>query len=180
MHRWGRTSRSGGWRAGVRAGASSSSRPDGSPWRDHDWRNWRKRVYGPAAEACGFPDPRRPYALRHSFASLLIHTGQHSIVDIAQQLGHNPNVCLSTYAHVIADLRGAVRISAEEQVRAARETGKGSAFELRDNSECCPNAAQRQEEAAPASTNPAPQAEAQCRTRTDDPFLTMEVLYQLS
>ncbi len=162
------------------AGAFLFPAADGRPWRDHDWRNWRKRVYGPAAEACGFPDPRRPYALRHSFASLLTHAGQHSIVDIAQQLGHNPNVCLSTYAHVIAELRGAERIGAEEQIRAAREAGKGSAFALRDNPECGPNAAQREEEALSASPNPAPQMEAQCRTRTDDPFLTMEVLYQLS
>ena len=28
--------------------------------------------------------------------------------------------------------------------------------------------------------NPWKQAKALCRTRTDDPFLTMEVLYQLS
>ena len=126
------------------------------------------------------PRPRRPYALRHSFASLLIHAGQHSIVDIAQQLGHNPNVCLSTYARVMAELRGAERITAEEQIRAAREAGKGFALELRNNYQCGPNAAQREEEALPAAPNPAAQAEAQCRTRTDDPFLTMEVLYQLS
>lgn len=61
------------------------------------------------------------YDLRHSFASLLIHAGRHSIVDIAQQLGHDPNTCLSTYAHVMAELRDAERLSAQEQIRAARE-----------------------------------------------------------
>jgi integrase len=92
----------------------------GGPWREHDWRNWRRRVYAPVARSCGI-ESGRPYDLRHSFASLLIHEGRHSIVDIAQQLGHDPNTCLSTYAHVMAELRDADRLSAEEQIRAARE-----------------------------------------------------------
>jgi integrase len=54
----------------------------GGPWRDHDWRNWRRRVYVPSAQAAALGTPR-PYDLRHSFASLLIHEGRHSIVDIA-------------------------------------------------------------------------------------------------
>src|SRR3954447_5869567 len=96
----------------------------GGPWQDHDWRNWRKRVYVPAAIAAGVDAPR-PYDLRHSFASLLIHEGRHSIVDIAAQLGHDATMTLSTYAHVVAELRDAPRISAEEQIRAARgETGR--------------------------------------------------------
>src|SRR3954471_13021131 len=49
----------------------------GGPWRDHDWRNC---VYVPAATAAG--EAPRPYDLRHSFASLLIHEGRHSLVDI--------------------------------------------------------------------------------------------------
>ena len=112
----------------------ASGRPDGAtyvfpaagggPWRDHDWRNWRKRVFIPAAEAAGVAEPR-PYDLRHSFASLLIHEGRHSIVDIAAQLGHDATMTLSTYAHVVAELRDAPRISAEEQIRAARRgTGR--------------------------------------------------------
>jgi hypothetical protein len=35
---------------------------------------------------------------------LLIYEGRLSIVEIAAQLGHNPNVCLATYAHVVAEL----------------------------------------------------------------------------
>ena len=46
----------------------------GSFWRATDWRNWRKRIYRPAAEAVGL-DGARPYDLRHAFASLLIHEG---------------------------------------------------------------------------------------------------------
>ena len=46
----------------------------GTVWTDFDWRNWRRRVYRPTAEAVGLTGSR-PYDLRHSFASLLIHEG---------------------------------------------------------------------------------------------------------
>ena len=98
---------------------------DGTPWRDHDWRNWRRRRARRAARACGI-EASRPYDLRHSFALLLI----------AHQLGHNPNVCLSAYAHVMAELDDARGASAEEQIRprepalrgpdVAHETGRRS------------------------------------------------------
>jgi integrase len=90
----------------------------GCPWQDHNWRNWRKRVYVPAAQAAGLESPR-PYDLRHSFASLLIHEGRHSVVDIAAQLGHEATMTLSTYAHVVAERRDAPRLGADEQIRAA-------------------------------------------------------------
>jgi hypothetical protein len=76
-----------------------------------------------------------PYDLRHSFASLLIHEGRPPIVEIAQQLGHNATTCLSTYAHVIAELRGAEKVSAQEQIRKARET---DAAQMRPTSETGP------------------------------------------
>ena len=60
-----------------------------------------------------------PYDLRHAFASLL-DEGRFSIVEIAAQLGHNPNVCLSTYAHVMTELGDTRGVSAEEEIRAAR------------------------------------------------------------
>ena len=153
----------------------------GGPWTEHDWRNWRRRVYAPAAEALGIAAPR-PYDLRHSFASLLIHEGRLSIVELAHQLGHNPNVCLSTYAHVMAELDDARGMSAEEQIQQAR-----SEVGLAGPHECGPNAAQDpvarvaaepENEKTPAAAGVLDQA--LCRTRTGDPFLTMEVLYQLS
>ncbi|HEY1689748.1 MAG TPA: hypothetical protein VGF95_12900 [Solirubrobacteraceae bacterium] len=45
---------------------------------------------------------------------------QRNPLEIAEMMGHGPQVLFSTYAHVIAELRGAVPISAEEQIRAAR------------------------------------------------------------
>jgi integrase len=63
----------------------------GGPWRDHDWRNWRKRVYVPAAAAAGVEAPR-PYDLRHSFASLLIHEGRHSMFELGPERAKAPHI----------------------------------------------------------------------------------------
>jgi hypothetical protein len=142
------------------------------------WRNWRKRAFNPAAAAVCL-ETSRPYDLRHSFASLLIHEGRYSIVEIAQQLGHNPNVCLSTYAHVMAELQDERGTSAEQQIRLAR-TGPQRARD--EPLTATPGPKPAHEPAAGSSEDPNPQRiqEALCRTRTGDPFLTMEVLYQLS
>jgi hypothetical protein len=29
------------------------ARPDGTPWREHDYRNWRRRIFQPAAARAG-------------------------------------------------------------------------------------------------------------------------------
>ena len=78
------------------------------------------------AESVGI-DGARPYHLRHAFASLLIHEGRLSVVEIAAQLGHNPTVCLDTYAHVMAEQEEGERISAEEQILRARLSLRSSA-----------------------------------------------------
>ncbi|MEO8689325.1 MAG: tyrosine-type recombinase/integrase [Solirubrobacteraceae bacterium] len=89
------------------------------PWRDHDYRNWRKRHFQPAAEAAGLTGAR-PYDLRHSFASLMLHEGRIGVVDLASQLGHSPTMTLNTYGHVIAEFREAPRTSATESIESAR------------------------------------------------------------
>jgi integrase len=91
----------------------------GGPWRESDWRNWRKRVYQPAARACGISGSR-PYDLRHSFCSLLIYEGA-SVVEVARQLGHSATMTLDTYGHVFEEFEGSERVSAEEQIRRARD-----------------------------------------------------------
>ena len=110
------------WRAATSSPPTAPVFPcaSGGFWRATDWRNWRKRIYKPTAEAVGI-DGARPYDLRHAFASLLIHEGRLSIVEIAEQLGHNPTACLDTYGHVMRELAGAERLRAEEQIRLARE-----------------------------------------------------------
>jgi integrase len=89
------------------------------PWRDHDYRNWRKRQFRLAATAAGVPRAR-PYDLRHSFASLMLHEGRVGIVDLASQLGHSPTMTLNAYGHVIAELREAPKRSAADQINLAR------------------------------------------------------------
>ena len=74
-------------------------------------------------------DGARPYHLRHAFASLLIHEGRLSVVEIAAQLGHNPTVCLDTYAHVMAEQEEGERTSAEEQILRARQALRSTAAE---------------------------------------------------
>ena len=117
------------------------ARPDGAPWRDHDWRDWRSRVWQPACEAIGIATITKtttvsngkrktkrtyegpvPYDLRHSFASLLIHEGKHSLVQISEWMGHSPATLLSHYAHVIADLASKPNSPNENAIKVARGT----------------------------------------------------------
>jgi integrase len=96
----------------------------GGEWSEAAYKLWSRRAWATALEAAGL-DYRNPYALRHSFASLLIHEGR-SVVSVAAQLGHSPAVCLRVYAHVLAELEDAPRISAEDaiaQARAAADVG---------------------------------------------------------
>jgi integrase len=95
------------------------ARPDGEPWHNDDYRNWRKRGFVPAAKEAGLKEPR-PYDLRHSFVSLLIAEGR-NIVEVARQAGHSPTVALDTYAHVFEEFDPAERINAADRIRKARE-----------------------------------------------------------
>lgn len=92
---------------------------EGKPWADHDWRNWRRRIFAPLAASVGLGSAR-PYDLRHAFCSLLIAEGR-SVVEIARQAGHAPAMTLDTYGHVIDELEGAERRPAEVVIRKARE-----------------------------------------------------------
>jgi integrase len=81
---------------------------------------WRAAVFAPALKAAGLPRAR-PYDLRHSFASLLLHEGR-SPIYVARQLGHGAQLTLGTYGHVIDELEDQPRIPAEDAIRAARAT----------------------------------------------------------
>jgi integrase len=100
------------------AGELVFPRADGGLWRDHDWRNWRRRVYQPVARAVGLESPR-PYDLRGSFVSLLIHEGR-TVVDVAYQAGHTAETCLRHYARLFRDAP-AERVSAEVAIKRARD-----------------------------------------------------------
>jgi integrase len=65
-----------------------------------------------------------PYDLRHAFASLQIRAGM-SIPELAEQLGHSPQMTVMTYTHVIRELKGEPRMSAEKQINRARRKTRG-------------------------------------------------------
>lgn len=88
-------------------------------WSRDDWRNWTRRVFRPAAVEAGLPADVRPRDLRGSFASLLIWSGM-NVLEVAQQLGHSPSMCLDTYAGVLAEYDPAKRRPAEDMIREAR------------------------------------------------------------
>ena len=133
----------------------------GGPWRETDWRNWRKRVYRPAARASGVSGSR-PYDLRHSFCSLLIYEGA-SVVEVARQLGHSPTMTLGTYGHVFEEFEGSARVSAEEQIRRARD---------KLVSVLCPSG---RPDRGRSNKTPA-KRKADARIRTGDPFITRSLL----
>jgi len=91
---------------------------DGGAWRQTHYQNWRRRRFNEAAKTAGLSGVT-PYTLRHSFASLLL-AEQLNIAEVAVQRGHSPRVLLSTYAHVIDDLRGREGVNAEDEIRAAK------------------------------------------------------------
>ena len=93
--------------------------PGGRPWSKTTWDNWRRRAFDTACATIGL-EGARPYDLRHSFASLLLHEGR-SVMYVARQLGHDARLTLSTYGHVIDELDDDVRIGAEDAIRAARD-----------------------------------------------------------
>jgi hypothetical protein len=43
-----------------------------------------------------------------------------SIPELAEQMGHSPQMTVTTYAHVIRELKGEPVMSAEEQIAQAR------------------------------------------------------------
>lgn len=109
-------------------------RPDGGLWTDSSYRNWRRRVFQPAASEANLGDLQltgqgrtqrskyaglNPYDLRHSFASLMLAEGRNP-TEIAEMLGHSLKMLFETYAHVIADLRGEPQASAEHRIQIAQ------------------------------------------------------------
>ena len=107
----------------------------GEPWSEEAYKSWasavprgRKRAdgsragtggaFGRAVVAAGVSHAT-PYTLRHSFCSLLLHEGR-SVIYVARQLGHDAQMTLSTYGHVIDELDEAPRMPAEQAIREAR------------------------------------------------------------
>ena len=94
---------------------------DGGPWSAPAYQSWRRRAFARAARAAGV-EGARPYDLRHSFASLLLHEGR-SVIHVARQLGHGAELTLGTYGHVMDELEESPRKDAEAAILAARSSG---------------------------------------------------------
>jgi hypothetical protein len=88
---------------------------DGGFWMLTDYQNWRARVYRPVTDALGLPP--QPYALGHSFVSVLIQEGR-DFREVARLAGHAPEVCARTYAHLFDEW---------EAIRRARTAPSGAA-----------------------------------------------------
>ena len=99
---------------------------DGGEMSAKSFNVWRGDVFVPALNAAGLPRAR-PYDLRHSFASLLLHEGR-SVIYVARQLGHSATMTLETYGHIVEELGDQPRISAEDAIRAARVTDVRARF----------------------------------------------------
>jgi hypothetical protein len=92
---------------------------NGRPWTREQYQNWHKRIYSrpprPAASTTPAPTTRPTGS-----SSLLIYEVL-SVVQVARQAGHSPEMTLSTYAHAFdEDSLGTGHRSAEDQIRAAR------------------------------------------------------------
>jgi len=109
------------WRmAAGRPGDSELVFPgkEGRPWTQAAYQSWRRRAFNRATQAAGLAHAR-PYDLRHSFASLLLHEGR-SVIYVARQLGHDARLTLTRYGHVIDELEDRPRIAAEAAIADAR------------------------------------------------------------
>ena len=92
---------------------------EGDAWTLSVYQSWRRRAFRRALQGAGVSEGR-PYDMRHSFASLLLHEGR-SVIYVARQLGHDARLTLGTYGHVIDELDGTPHIDAEAAVAAARQ-----------------------------------------------------------
>ena len=130
------------------------------------------------AASVGLPRDTRPRDLRGSFASLLIYEGV-DVVELAPELGHSPATCLNYYARVFEEFKGLPRCPAVDVIREAREAVAAGDVPSRylDDDERRRRCRLDGRQQRPISRE---FLRALCRTRTGDPFLTMEVLYQLS
>jgi integrase len=91
----------------------------GQPWSANAFEKWRQRRFVKLAVGVGVGSAR-PYDLRHSYASLLLHEGR-DVIYVARQLGHGAELTLRTYGHVIEELEDSPQMPAEEAIRQARE-----------------------------------------------------------
>lgn len=101
---------------------------DGEAWREDDWRNWRRRVWGHYVrdKKTGVgrwvgvaPEGTRPRDLRSSYITVQVYAGV-PLTTIAKWCGTSVAMLDKHYAGVIANWDGR-QVPADEQIRRARE-----------------------------------------------------------
>lgn len=123
------------WRVASNGGTEGLIFPrptDDLPWKETDYRNWRRRVFSQAADAAGVGS-LNPYDLRHTCASLLAAAGWNHL-EIAAQLGHSPETSVKVYQHLIqvelGERRSIDEWISEARAEAAKETDVPSKFPI--------------------------------------------------
>ena len=115
----------------------------------------------------------RSYDLRHTCATLLLYEGR-TFNEVAEHLGHaDPGFTARTYAHVMRDAARRRRVPIAQAVRTARAAARRRPL-------VDPSAAARATQPKRSERKVVQIGRADARTRTGDPFITSEVLYQLS
>lgn len=89
-----------------------------------DHRNWTTRVWRPARRRAGL-DGVPPYALRHTFASLLIFEGRNAW-QVAMLMGNTPEMVLRVYGHVFTEAELSPARPMEEVAVEARHAAASS------------------------------------------------------
>jgi integrase len=90
----------------------------GAMWSQPAYQSWRRRAFKRSLDGAGI-EHARPYDLRHSYASLLLHEGR-SVIYVARQLGHDARLTLSTYGHVMDEFEDAPQLDAPTAITNAR------------------------------------------------------------
>jgi integrase len=91
-----------------------------------DLRNWRNREWKPALEAAGLPKSRRPYDLRHSYASWMLAAGVPAY-DVARYMGTSVRMLDLTYGHLVKGSEAAARSRLDTYVNSRGEAAEGGA-----------------------------------------------------
>jgi integrase len=134
--------------------------------------NWRRRVWIPALERARVAY-FRSYDLRHTCATLLLYEGR-TLNEVAEHLGHgDPGFTARTYAHVM-------RNAARRRITISEAIRKGRRAAVRRRPLVDPSATESGTSATASRKKSLEIKRADARIRTADPFITSEVLYQLS
>ncbi len=135
-----------------------------------DESNVRKRLLRPCLERAGLRQIH-PHVLRHTFASLLLSNGE-PITYVKEQLGHaSIQLTVDTYGHLIPGANKAA-------VDRLDDLGRVSSAINRTATDRAAQSEARDDALEPVESDE--EFGGPCRTRTYDPLIKSQLLYQLS